>query len=156
MDKLEFENLAQSCFSLPLEFTPYQLTHCQAGHTVLWLLGGSDCRIHVIALDEAKAMYHEVCNKVLSYLFTLPTNRCRWTRPPCCPSSVPLCPPSRCGRTRRWWARGGWPPPAASAGRSSSQIQKLARAWLQGFRCCKYTLFYCFLLIICIFALGRV
>ena len=60
MDKLEFENLAQSCFSLPLEFTPYQLTHCQAGDTVLWLLGGSDCRIHVIALDEAKAMYHEV------------------------------------------------------------------------------------------------
>ena len=74
MDKLEFENLAQSCFSLPLEFTPYQLTHCQAGDTVLWLLGGSDCRIHVIALDEAMGELTMVCSPTLPRRAQEPTS----------------------------------------------------------------------------------
>ena len=54
------ENLAQSCISLSLDFTPYQLTHWQVGDGTVWLLGGSDRRIHVYSEDKAKHMYQEV------------------------------------------------------------------------------------------------
>ena len=54
------ENLAQSCISLSLDFTPYQLTHWQVGDGTVWLLGGSDRRVHVYSEDKAKHMYQEV------------------------------------------------------------------------------------------------
>jgi len=62
MDSREFEleNLAQSCFSLPLEFIPYQLTHCEVEELTLWLLGGSDKKMHIYSEDKAKHMYQEV------------------------------------------------------------------------------------------------
>jgi len=58
--QFQLENLAQSCFSLPLEFTPYQLTHCEADQLTVWLLGGSDRRVHIYSEDKAKHMYQEV------------------------------------------------------------------------------------------------
>lgn len=57
---LELDNLAQSCLSLELEFIPYQLTHCRLGEETVWLLGGSDRRIHVYAEDKTRHMYTEV------------------------------------------------------------------------------------------------
>ena len=58
--QFQLENLAQSCISLSLDFTPYQLTHCRAGDGTVWLLGGSDRRVHVYSEDKAKHMYQEV------------------------------------------------------------------------------------------------
>ena len=58
--QFQLENLAQSCISLSLDFTPYQLTHCQVGDGTVWLLGGSDRRVHVYSEDKAKHMYQEV------------------------------------------------------------------------------------------------
>lgn len=58
--QFELENLAQSCFSLPLEFIPYQLTHCEVEELTVWLLGGSDRRVHIYSEDKAKHMYQEV------------------------------------------------------------------------------------------------
>ena len=50
------ENLALSCFSLPLKFIPYQLTHCEVGELAMWLLGGSDKRMHIYNEDKANYM----------------------------------------------------------------------------------------------------
>lgn len=58
--QFELENLAQSCFSLPLEFVPYQLSHCEVEDVTVWLLGGSDKRVHIYGEDKAKHMYQEV------------------------------------------------------------------------------------------------
>ena len=81
----EYEIALDSChlgLSLELEFVPYQLSHCRfksdnhhhggndqimlndialrlADETV-WLLGGSDRRIHVYAEDKTRHMYTEV------------------------------------------------------------------------------------------------
>ena len=61
--QFQLENLAQSCISLSLDFTPYQLTHCRAGDGTVWLLGGSDRRIHVYSEDKAKHMYQVGTNR---------------------------------------------------------------------------------------------
>jgi len=61
--ELELDNLAQSCLSLELEFVPYQLSHCRlVEETPVWLLGGSDRRIHVYAEKNPEHihMYTEV------------------------------------------------------------------------------------------------
>jgi len=58
--QFELENLAQSCFSLPLEFVPYQLTHCELDKCTVWLVGGSDKKIHIYGEDQSKHMYQEV------------------------------------------------------------------------------------------------
>jgi len=58
--EFELENLAQSCFSLPLDYIPYQLTHCEVGEMTLWLLGGSDKKVHIYSEDKAKHMYQEI------------------------------------------------------------------------------------------------
>ena len=47
----QLENLAQNCVSLLLDFVPGQLSHCRAGDTVVWLLGGSD---HKVLVDFLK------------------------------------------------------------------------------------------------------
>jgi len=59
-NELELDNLAQSCLSLELEFVPYQLSHCRLADETVWLLGGSDRRIHVYAEDKTRHMYTEV------------------------------------------------------------------------------------------------
>ena len=47
----QLENLAQNCVSLLLDFVPGQLSHCRAGDTVVWLLGGSDHKVLVDFLN---------------------------------------------------------------------------------------------------------
>ena len=47
----QLENLAQNCVSLLLDFVPGQLSHCRAGDTVVWLLGGSDHKVLVHFLN---------------------------------------------------------------------------------------------------------
>ena len=56
----QLENLAQNCVSLLLDFIPYQLTHCRVSDCVVWLLAGSDNKIHVYSEDKDKHMYLEV------------------------------------------------------------------------------------------------
>ena len=56
----QLENLAQNCVSLLLDFIPYQLSHCRVEDTTVWLLGGSDRRLHIYSEDTAKHMYMEV------------------------------------------------------------------------------------------------
>ena len=56
----KMENLAQNCISLLLDFVPYQLTHCTVDESTLWVLGGSDNRIHIYSEDKEKHMYLEV------------------------------------------------------------------------------------------------
>jgi len=58
--EFELENLAQSCVSLQLEYIPYQLTHCEVEELTVWLLGGSDRRVHIYSEDKAKHMYQEI------------------------------------------------------------------------------------------------
>ena len=58
--EFELENLAQSCFSLPLDYIPYQLNHCEVEELTLWLLGGSDKKVHIYSEDKAKHMYQEI------------------------------------------------------------------------------------------------
>jgi len=58
--QLTLDNLALSCFSLPLKFIPYQLTHCEVDELTVWLLGGSDRRMHIYSEDKANHTYQEV------------------------------------------------------------------------------------------------
>jgi hypothetical protein len=53
------KNLAQSCFSLPVEFIPYQLTYCEVEELPVWLLGASDRKVHIYSEDKAKHKYQE-------------------------------------------------------------------------------------------------
>ena len=71
----QLENLAQNCVSLLLDFIPYQLTHCQVADTTVWLLGGSDRRIHIYSEDKTKHMYMEVDPSSLlpEFVKTLPS-----------------------------------------------------------------------------------
>lgn len=70
----KMENLAQNCISLLLDFVPYQLTHCTVDDSTLWLLGGSDNRIHIYSEDKDKHMYLEVESVNILPEFSKPFN----------------------------------------------------------------------------------
>ncbi|KAK3909313.1 KICSTOR complex protein kaptin [Frankliniella fusca] len=55
------DNAAQNCRMLELGFVPYQLTHTklfQKNETV-WVLGGSDCQVHILREDTSQNCYIE-------------------------------------------------------------------------------------------------
>ena len=43
----------------PLEFIPYQLTHCEVEELTMWLLGASDRKVLIYSEDKAKQKYQE-------------------------------------------------------------------------------------------------
>ncbi|XP_034232040.1 KICSTOR complex protein kaptin-like [Thrips palmi] len=55
------DNAAQNCRMVELGFVPYQLGHAKLPHKNenVWILGGGDCRVHVLQEDAAQN-YEEV------------------------------------------------------------------------------------------------
>ncbi|CAL4207218.1 unnamed protein product [Meganyctiphanes norvegica] len=55
--------VSQSCLALELNFVPYQLYHTETrlkhGWETVWLLSGSDCRIHIYQPDDESSSYQE-------------------------------------------------------------------------------------------------
>ncbi|XP_014671795.1 PREDICTED: kaptin-like [Priapulus caudatus] len=61
--EFNLDSIAQSCLSLDLQFTPYQLYHTDMviGDTkeVVWLLSGSDLKVHLFREDRALHLFNE-------------------------------------------------------------------------------------------------
>lgn len=58
------EAIAQNCLMVELSYTPYHLYHTilpqeDSTHEVVWLLSGSDCKIHMIREDKLSHVYSE-------------------------------------------------------------------------------------------------
>ncbi|KAE8740265.1 hypothetical protein FOCC_FOCC014226 [Frankliniella occidentalis] len=55
------DNAAQNCRMLELGFVPYQLTHTKLPmkNETVWILGGSDCQVHVLQEDTSQNCYVE-------------------------------------------------------------------------------------------------
>jgi KICSTOR complex protein kaptin len=59
--QFNLENVAQNCFSLELTFTPYHLYHTflPSSKEIVWLLSGSDDKIHLYREDKMNHCYQE-------------------------------------------------------------------------------------------------
>ncbi|XP_059484563.1 KICSTOR complex protein kaptin isoform X2 [Neocloeon triangulifer] len=60
--QFNLENIAQNCFSLELSFIPYHLFHTHLPNTkeFVWLLSGSDEKIHLYREDKLNHCYQEI------------------------------------------------------------------------------------------------
>lgn len=56
------DNAAQNCRTVELGYVPYQLSHAKVPHENenVWILGGGDCRVHVLREDCEQNNYVEV------------------------------------------------------------------------------------------------
>lgn len=66
---LNLENVAQNCLMVELNFIPYQLCHAElkkqddssaSNSEIVWLISGSDSKIHVFCEDRINHTYNEV------------------------------------------------------------------------------------------------
>jgi len=71
--KLDNDSLAHSCLSLELGFVPYQLGHCTVQGEVVWVLGGSDHRIHIFSEDKLRHTYTELEGGMVEFQEELPS-----------------------------------------------------------------------------------
>lgn len=67
-NECDLDNIAQGCLSISLDFIPFQLTHAeltfQESKEYVWLLSGSDCKIHMYKEDKSHQTYCEESSKL--------------------------------------------------------------------------------------------
>nr|XP_042905851.1 KICSTOR complex protein kaptin isoform X2 [Parasteatoda tepidariorum] len=62
-NECDLDNIAQGCLSICLDFIPFHLTHTELSvnqsKEMVWLLSGSDCKIHLYREDKTRQTYSE-------------------------------------------------------------------------------------------------